>query len=101
MKEGATSPKEEPRKGEAWLLAGGVAAAGLGLAALVQGLKGANAPNASNAPASDQSKLGRPGTQIPNGIWAEPEPWPATTGNDWLDQQLGYAGGIKHRRRWP
>ena len=100
----APAPKPEPESpsaaqpktaGEGWLIAGGVAAAGVGLAAVVQGLKGANAPKPEEFP---EAPAGRPSMSLPEGIWAKPETTPETTGNDWLDQQLGYSGGIKHRR---
>jgi hypothetical protein len=100
----ASAPKTEPESmpsasppktpGEGWLIAGGVAAAGFGLAAAVKGLKGVNAPKPEEFP---ETPTGRPPMSLPDGIWAKPETTPETTGNDWLDQQLGYSGGIKHR----
>jgi hypothetical protein len=90
-------PAGDPTKSssEDWLLVGGAAAAGLGLAALVKSLKGANAPIASPQP---EPPAGRPNMQLPSGIWATPEVQPETTGNPWLDSQLGYSGGIRTRR---
>jgi hypothetical protein len=93
--EPASQPPAPPSKapGEGWLIAGGATAAGLGLAALVKGLKGANAPKPEQFP---DPPTGRPPMALPDGIWATPEAVPETTGNDWLDQQLGYSGGVKH-----
>ncbi|MES2156092.1 MAG: hypothetical protein V4510_13240 [bacterium] len=93
-----TPPPEPTSKapGEGWLVAGGVAAAGIGLAALVSNLKGANGHKVEESP--ETPPPGRPPMSLPDGIWAKPEAAPETTGNDWLDQHLGYSGGVKHRR---
>jgi hypothetical protein len=93
----AAQPADSPPKSPAddWLIAGGAALTGLGLAALVKNLKGANAPTEATEP---QPPAGRPNMQLPSGIWATPEVQPETTGNPWLDSQLGYSGGIRTRR---
>ena len=89
------TPKPDPAEAGLW------AALGIGvgsLAALVISNKGKNAPRPSQPEPATQPA--RPPATLPEGIWAKPEPAPTSTGNAWLDGQLGYSGGIKHRRRW-
>jgi hypothetical protein len=90
--EPATAPADgKPSGAGLWTAFLGVG----GLAALILASKGKNAPSKPEAAAPG----GRPVPRLPEGIWAPIKPKPATTGNEWLDRQLGYSGGITPRRR--